>query len=324
LHAVDFGIAYSTDLGLNFTTGWHHRDLFGNAEQLNITGGVQLGGNAVHKPGYNLGIQFIKPDFLDRDQSLEIDLDAIKQSLEAYDQRALLQKIEIDRKLSRQWTVGIGLTGEQEEITQEGVRRNYELIGLPLSVRFDNTNSLLDPTTGIRAALVVTPTQSFGHSTATFVISQLSGSTYLDVSGNGRSVLALRGLIGKAYGADQFSLPPDQRFYAGGSATVRGFRYQSIGPHFADGKPTGGTAVSAGSVEFRQRILGNYGVVGFVDAGQVTANGAPFTSNWRVGAGIGARYYTSIGPIRLDVAVPLNRQPHGDAFELYIGIGQAF
>jgi translocation and assembly module TamA len=324
LHAVDFGIAYSTDLGLNFTTGWHHRDLFGNAEQLNITGGVQLGGNAVHKPGYNLGIQFIKPDFLDRDQSLEIDLDAIKQSLEAYDQRALLQKIEIDRKLSRQWTVGIGLTGEQEEITQEGVRRNYELIGLPLSVRFDDTNSLLDPTTGIRAALVVTPTQSFGHSTATFVISQLSGSTYLDVSGNGRSVLALRGLIGKAYGADQFSLPPDQRFYAGGSATVRGFRYQSIGPHFADGKPTGGTAVSAGSVEFRQRILGNYGVVGFVDAGQVTANGAPFTSNWRVGAGIGARYYTSIGPIRLDVAVPLNRQPHGDAFELYIGIGQAF
>jgi len=121
-----------------------------------------------------------------------------------------------------------------------------------------------------------------------------------------------------------FSLPPDQRFYAGGSATVRGFRYQSVGPQFPDGKPTGGTAVSAGSVEFRQRILDSYGVVAFVDAGQVTANGAPFTSSWRVGAGIGARYYTSIGPIRLDVAIPLNREPHGDAFELYIGIGQAF
>jgi translocation and assembly module TamA len=56
----------------------------------------------------------------------------------------------------------------------------------------------------------------------------------------------------------------------------------------------------------------------------VTPSGAPFTSNWRVGAGIGARYYTSIGPLRLDVAMPLNRQPGGDAFELYIGIGQAF
>ena len=62
------------------------RNLFGNAEQLNITGGMQLGGNAVIKPGYNFGVQFIKPDFLARDQSLEIDLDAIKQSLEAYDQ----------------------------------------------------------------------------------------------------------------------------------------------------------------------------------------------------------------------------------------------
>ena len=89
-------------------------------------------------------------------------------------------------------------------------------------------------------------------------------------------MVALRGLVGKAYGADQFSLPPDQRFYAGGSGTVRGFRYQSVGPQFPDGKPTGGTAVSAGSVEFRQRILGSYGVVAFVDAGQVTADGAPF------------------------------------------------
>ena len=137
-------------------------------------------------------------------------------------------------------------------------------------------------------------------------------------------MVALRGLVGKAFGADVFSLPPDQRFYAGGSGTVRGFRYQSVGPQFRDGNPTGGTAVSAGSVEFRQRILGKYGVVAFVDAGQVTANGSPFTGGWRVGAGIGARYYTSIGPIRLDVAMPLNREPGGDAFELYIGIGQAF
>ena len=102
-------------------------------------------------------------------------------------------------------------------------------------------------------------------------MAQLSGSAYFDLSGSGRSVLAMRGLVGEAYGASVFSLPPDQRFYAGGRATVRGFRYQSIGPQFPDGKPTGGTAVSAGSVEFRQRILDKYGVVAFVDAGQVTA-----------------------------------------------------
>jgi translocation and assembly module TamA len=324
LHSVDVGAAYSTDLGVNLNAGWHHRNLFGNAEQLNITGGIQLGGNDVVKPGYNLGVQFLKPDFLMRDQTLEIDLGAIKQSLEAYDQRALTQKIAINRKLLAHWTVSIGLSGEQEEITQEGVERQYELIGLPMSVRFDNTNSLLDPTSGFRAAILLTPTQSLGHNNATFVIGQISGSAYFDLSGGGRSVIAMRGLTGKAFGVDLFSLPPDQRFYAGGSGTVRGFRYQSVGPQFPDGNPTGGTAISAGSLELRQRILDKYGVVAFVDAGQVTANGAPFTSNWRVGAGIGARYYTSIGPIRLDVAIPLNREPHGDAFELYIGIGQAF
>jgi translocation and assembly module TamA len=323
-HAVDATAAYSTDLGINLGVGWHHRNLFGNAEQLNLTAGVQLGGNAVHKPGYNLGVQFIKPDFLTRDQSLEISVGAVKQSLDAYDQRALTEKIEVTRKFLPHWTVGIGLAGEQEAITQERVRRQYELIGLPLSVKFDSTTSLLDPTDGFRFAVLMTPTQSFGHSSATFVIAQLSGSAYFDFGSSGRSVVALRGLVGKAYGADQFSLPPDQRFYAGGSGTVRGFRYQSVGPHFPSGRPTGGTAVSAASVEFRQRILDSFGVVAFVDGGQVTPSGAPFTSNWRVGAGIGARYYTSIGPLRLDVAIPLNRQPGGDAFELYIGIGQAF
>ncbi|MEJ0018045.1 MAG: autotransporter assembly complex family protein [Acetobacteraceae bacterium] len=324
LRAVDVGAAYSTDLGVNLNAGWHHRNLFGNAEQLNITGGIQLGGNAVHKPGYNLGIQFIKPDFLARDQALEISLGAVKQSLDAYDQKALTQKIALDRKLSAHWTVGAGISGEQEEIVQEGISRRYNLIGLPLSARFDNTNSLLDPTSGFRAALLVTPTQSFGSPSSTFVIAQLSGSAYLDLTGGGRSVVALRGLVGKAFGADQFGLPPDQRFYAGGSATVRGYRYQSVGPQFADGKPTGGTAVSAGSIEFRQRILDSYGVVAFVDAGQVTAEGAPFTSNWQIGAGIGARYYTSIGPIRLDIAVPLNKRRNDDSFELYVGIGQSF
>ena len=134
----------------------------------------------------------------------------------------------------------------------------------------------------------------------------------------------MRGLVGQVSGAGVFDLPPDQRFYAGGSATVRGYRYQTLGPQFPDGTPTGGTAISAGTVELRQRILGNYGFATFLDVGQVTSNGEPFTSNWHAGAGIGARYYTSIGPIRVDFAVPLNKLPGGDSFEVYIGIGQAF
>jgi translocation and assembly module TamA len=327
LHAVDVGAGYSTDLGANVNVGWHDRNLFGEAEQLNLKGQIQGGGSATLGPGYLFNAQFLKPDVLARNQTLEVDLTAVKQNLEAYDQTALLEKLAMNRRISTHWQISYGLSGEQESIEQEGTTNHYNLVGVPLSAQFDDTNNLFDPTHGIRASFTLTPMHSLAGTApnATFVLMQATGSTYFDVSGNGRSVLALRGLIGQTLGvADQFDLPPDQRFYAGGTGTVRGFRYQSIGPQFADNHPTGGTAVSAGTIEFRQRILDKFGAVAFVDAGQVTASGAPFTQNWRVGAGVGARYYTSIGPIRLDVAVPLNRQPGGDAFELYIGIGQAF
>jgi translocation and assembly module TamA len=324
LHAVDLNVAYSTDLGVNFSTAWHNRNLFGNAEQLNLTAAVQLGGDAITKPGYQVGAQFIKPDFLARDQSLEVDLNAVKQSLQAYDQTALQEKIALNRKLAPHWTASLGLSAEQESIVQEGETRHYNLIAIPASLRFDNTTSLLNPTSGVRAALSVTPTESLGATNSTFLIMQLAGSTYLDLLNDGRTVVALRGLVGQASGVDVFGLPPDQRFYAGGSATVRGYRYQTLGPQFPDRTPQGGTAVSAGTIELRQRILGNYGFATFLDMGQVSSDGVPFTGGWHAGAGVGFRYYTPIGPIRLDVAVPLNRLPGGDSLALYIGIGQAF
>jgi translocation and assembly module TamA len=324
LHAVDLSVAYSTDRGINFTTAWHDRNLFGNAEQLNLTATALAGGNAVTRPGYQVGAQFLKPDYLVRDQTLEIDLNAVDQSLQAYDQTALLEKIALNRKLSPYWAASLGLSGEQESILQEDVTRHYNLVGIPASLKFDNTTSPLDATSGIRATLSVTPTESLGTTDATFFISQISASTYLDVLGNGSSVLALRGVVGQVSGTGVFGLPPDQRFYAGGSSTVRGYRYQTLGPQFPDEKPTGGTAIATGTVEFRQRFLSSYGVVGFVDVGQVSSTGAPFSNAWHAGAGVGARYYTSIGPIRVDVAVPLNKLPGGDSFELYVGIGQAF
>ena len=114
LHTADLGAAYSTDLGVNLTTGWHDRNLFGNAEQLNVTGAIELGGDAVTKPGYSAGVQFLKPDFLARDQTLETDLNAVKQSLQAYEQTALQEKIGLIRKLAAHWTASLGLSGEQE------------------------------------------------------------------------------------------------------------------------------------------------------------------------------------------------------------------
>jgi translocation and assembly module TamA len=322
--SVDLGLSYATDTGVSPSVGWHHHNLFGNGEQLNLTASASNGGDADTGLGYKVGAQFIKPDFWARDQTLQVEVDALRQDLQAYDQDALIESVTLTRPLWPHWTGSVGLSAEQEYILQEDVGRSYNLVDLPMTLKYDSSNSVLEPTKGIRAALAVTPTQSLSGGDATFLTVQASASTYFDVTGNGRSVVAVRGLLGQIAGAGQFSLPPDQRFYAGGSTTVRGFRYQSVGPQFADGKPTGGTAIVAGTVELRQRLFGNWGAAAFVDAGQVTASGAPLAGTWRMGAGVGARYYTSIGPIRLDIAVPVNRGPGGDAFELYIGLGEAF
>ena len=183
----------------------------------------------------------------------------------------------------------------------------------------------------------MTPTFSLGHPSARFVVSQASAAAYFDLQklgiarDPGRSVVALRALAGLAGGASQFSLPPDQRFYAGGSGTIRGYRYQSVGPMFPiDGNPTGGTAINAGTIEFRQRVGAALGFATFVDAGNVSRNLNPLNGSVKVGVGAGVRYYTPLGPLRVDVAVPLQRRsgpnvPNpDDAFEVYIGLGQAF
>jgi translocation and assembly module TamA len=326
LHAVNLTAAFSTDQGGSLGASWVDRDLFGRAEQLTLSAAAtNLGGSAAVQPGYNIGAGLVLPDWLRRDQSLSFQLTGLRESLEAYDRTAAIASVTLSRKLSAHWTANIGLTGEKAHFLQEKIGRDYTLAQIPLGLAYDSTTSLFDPTSGIRAAVSLTPTESLGSGRNTgFLIAQGSASTYIDVSGTGRSVLALRGLVGSVQGAGVFAIPPDQRFYGGGSATIRGYRFQSVGPAFADGKPTGGTAIDAGTVEFRQRFGASYGAVAFVDAGQVSGSSAPFSGQTRVGAGVGARYYTAIGPIRLDIAVPLIKQQKNDLLEVYIGLGQAF
>lgn len=334
--AVGVTAAWSTDLGGSVGATFQHRNLFGRAEQLNLGAAVtQLGGSATRGIGYDVTAGLTKPDFLTRDQALLFTLRAVREDLDAYDRTAFIGGVIVSRKISRAWTASVGLTATQSRVSQEGQTYDYQLLALPVALSHDSTgvSGLLDPTRGIRAAAAVTPTHAFGDASAggeaTFVLLQLSGSTYLDVGSflggrEGRGVLALRGLVGSAQGATTFEVPPDQRFYAGGGGTVRGYKYQSIGPTFPSGRPTGGTSVTAATVEYRQRIGASFGAAVFVDAGQVNTSSAPFTGDLRVGAGVGARYYTAIGPIRLDVAVPLDKRRRDDPVQLYIGLGQAF
>jgi translocation and assembly module TamA len=335
--AVDLTASYSTDQGGTASASWTHRNLFGNAEELRLSAAAtQLGGSAALQPGYDTGATLTLPDWLGADQNLIFALRAVKESLEAYDRTAGIASVTVTRKLTDHLTVGAGLSGEIATIKQEDVTRDYHLIQLPLTANYDTTNSLLDPTRGVRLGLLLTPTVSLSTATtreSTFVIAQVTAATYLDVGDwagerAGRSVVAVRGLAGTISGATAFDVPPDQRFYAGGGGTVRGYRFQSIGPTFPDGYPAGGTTVEVGSLELRQRIGQSLGVVAFVDGGTVSGGPSDLSGNGvlRLGAGMGVRYYTSFGPLRFDIGVPLDTggDIKTDVVEAYIGIGQAF
>ncbi|HQT66227.1 MAG: outer membrane protein assembly factor [Rhodospirillales bacterium 20-60-12] len=325
LHAVTLGAAYSTDQGITLDTSWLDRNLFGRAEQLTITAAATgLGGTGTTSPGYDLKALFQKPDFWVRQQTLSLSAEAVREFLTAYSRSAVLLNAGLSRPLGKHIlaSYGVGFVGEQ--VDQEGITRNYALVQLPLGFAFDNTNSTFNPTRGFKANINITPSLPASGGSGIFTIIQASGSTYVNLEQPGRGVLALRGLIGSIEGATQFQVPPDQRFYAGGTGTVRGFTYQTVGPLFPDSIPQGGTSIDAGSIEFRQRIGKSFGIVPFLDAGQVAATNTPFSGKLREGAGLGLRYYTGIGPIRLDVAVPVNRPPGGAALAVYIGLGQAF
>jgi translocation and assembly module TamA len=325
LRTVNLGAAYSTDLGGSLSASWTHHNLFGNAETLTLSAAAtELGGTAARQPGYNISALLTLPDWGHRDQSLSFNAAAIKEYLDAYNRNAYLAGATLSRRIDPDLTLSVGLQAEQAHIVQESEAHDYTLLQVPVSASYDTTHMSLDPTRGLRASISLTPSESFSTRNATFVIAQASGSAYLDLGTRGRSVLAVRGLVGGVEGATTFDIPPDQRFYAGGGGTVRGYRFQSIGPHFADRRPVGGTAVDVGSIEFRQRFGSSYGAVAFVDAGQVGTSGVPFEGNLDVGAGVGARYYTSFGPIRVDIAVPLTKQTGNDSLEVYLGIGQAF
>jgi translocation and assembly module TamA len=352
-HAVTVNGAYSSDLGGSGGVTWTDRNLFGNAEQLKLAVSViNLGGSSTTGVGYDTSAKYTMPDFGHRDQSLQIAVGAIKQSLQAYDQTARTTGVTLNRKLTSFWGASVGVGTTDEQIVQpipsaaNSRKYNYTLVALPLSLNYDSTllaSPLDDPLHGMRDSVSVAPTLSLGHPNATFIITQLKLAAYFDLHAiglgdPGRSVLAVRALAGKAQGAGELSLPPDQRFYGGGSGTIRGYKYQGVGQQFCaeggipqpgktctpDGDPIGGTAIIAGTLEFRRRFGANFGAAAFVDGGAVSSSLKPVPSDLRVGVGTGLRYYTPIGPIRADVAVPTHRRRGDDGFEIYVGLGQAF
>ena len=220
---------------------------------------------------------------------------------------------------------GAELVGTNESVYDFGqgkrVRRNYGIAALPGQVMFDRSDSLLNPTKGYRLKLNLSPETAVSGGVRPYFRTMIEGTYYYDVSPS--LVIAGRARAGSIFGVDRDDLAPSRRYYGGGGGSVRGYGYQRLGPFDPNGDPVGGRSLNEFALEARYRF-GNFGVVPFVDAGNSYESVIPRGSDLRFGAGIGGRFYTNFGPLRVDVATPLNKRPGDSRIALYIGIGQAF
>ena len=321
---------YSSGEGFRVEASWEHRNLFPPEGLLRVRG---VAGTQEQLAG----VTFRRNNFMGRDRVLSVDLFAQTQDRDAFNARTISFITSFERQSTilyqKRWTYGIGVEAvatQEREGSVNGVRapRQTFFIGaLPARVLYDASDDLLDPATGFRAGLRISPEYSRinGGGSATYIKAQFDGSYYQPVSE--RIVLAARARLGTITGADIAGIAPSRRFYAGGGGSVRGYGYQQIGPRNSVGDPSGGRSLSELAFEARVRtglFGGALAVVPFVDAGAVDTTTTPSFQDLRFGAGIGIRYYTNFGPLRIDVATPLNPRKGDSRIGVYVALGQAF
>ncbi|HEX3499172.1 MAG TPA: autotransporter assembly complex family protein [Stellaceae bacterium] len=318
--SIGAGIAYNTSQGFGANTFWEHRNLFGNAEKLRLSADFA-------QSRLGLVANYRQPDFLRKDTDLLGTAELADDTPIAYSSRRerLFSGLE-----SRLWPLvigGAGLQFEHANVTEEArhITQTYSLAGVPIFLRRDSTDDLLNPTTGTRASATVTPYTSVSGRSLTFASSRLSGSAYRKLGSGDRFTLAGFGALGSIVGESRDDLPADKRLYAGGGGSLRGYGYQLAGPINGDHKPFGGRSLLEFGTELRVKITEAIGIVPFLEAGNVYDQSYPkLASRLLYDTGIGVRYYTPVGPVRFDVATPLSRRQGDALFQIYVSLGQAF
>ncbi|WP_162918427.1 autotransporter assembly complex protein TamA [Taklimakanibacter deserti] len=325
-----FGTKYSSTDGTAANAYWGHRNLFGGAETLRIDGQVSwFGGEPDAVPdadpfGYALTVSFGKPGIFSVDDDLISEAAILREVTDAYVRDAVTLTAGVRHRFDDHLSVQVGVDFEQAFVEDSFGKRDDFVAGIPVDVIYDSTDSLLDPTEGIRASARVEPFVFLGEAGAGPVLAKGSLSGYQALDERDRFIVAGRVAGGSLVGADITDVPPARRFYAGGGGSIRGYEYQSVSPRNSNGDIIGGLSFFEASAELRVKVTDTIGVVPFFDMGAAFEDEVPDFSGLRYAAGLGLRYYTSIGPIRLDAAIPLNPRSDDDGYGIYVSIGQAF
>ena len=324
-HTIAGQLGYGTGEGARAEVSWTHRNLFPPEGALTVRGVLGTREQLA-------SLIFRRNNFHGRDRILTGSLTASNLTRDAYQARTFALAGSLEKQTNiffqKKWTWSLGgevLASEERDVdasTGAPRRRTYFIGALPTTLSYDGSDDLLDPTRGFRLSGRLSPELSLEGTAFGYARVQVDASAYRTVATG--AVLAGRVRLGTIAGAPRDAVAPSRRFYAGGGASVRGYSYQGIGPRDPNNVPIGGRSLAEFSIEARVKAFGNFGLVPFLDGGNISTGTLPSFSDLRFGAGVGVRYYSNFGPIRIDVGTPLNPQ-RGDArVAVYVSLGQAF
>ncbi|MEM1106515.1 MAG: BamA/TamA family outer membrane protein [Pseudomonadota bacterium] len=316
-YTISAGASFASNEGVGTNAEWTRRNVTRRGDTLTVRATVA----AQERSGE---VTWSYPHAFGYGWDLGLTAGAGREETDAFDRENVSAAASFD--IERTPRLGFTFAGANEFTRETDAvgERDLQIVSVSGAVRIDRTDVLLDPRRGWRADLRVEPGTLFGDDSANYVSTVGQASVYQPLAAEARLVAALRMRTGFVFGADQLELPTSRRFFAGGGGSARGYAFQAIGPEDETGQPLGGRGLTELSTELRWRRSNRLGFAAFLDGAAVTARDAPSLTDMRFGAGLGVRYYTAIGPLRLDLATPLDPRDGDDPVQVYISIGQAF
>ncbi|WP_102223822.1 autotransporter assembly complex protein TamA [Acidimangrovimonas sediminis] len=323
-HRIGFGAELASIEGLTVTGFWLNRNFLNDAQQLRFDGKISGLGGQDGSPDYSLKLRFDRPGVINPDSSLYAQIQTEYLDQTDYEEALANTEVGLKRELNDRLTATAGIGYGVSRVTDTTGVRWFHDINFPIGAIYDTRDNKLNPHNGFYVDGLVKPFVGFG-TTGTGGQIKVDARAYHRIGS--KVTLAGRLQVGSVVGSSVADTPRDFLFYSGGGGTVRGQPYQSLGVYaVSPTQRTGGRSFIGLSGEVRTQVSASFGVVAFYDAGYVSADSLPGSGGlWQGGAGIGIRYYTGIGPLRLDLAVPAGGDADtGKGLQVYIGIGQAF